>query len=139
MKKVICLILALVVCISLACPVFATEGGDGFVSSPGGITGGCRHGLGFKLVGNKAPTCYSEGYTGDHVCTECGEVVEKGEVIPVAAHTYENGKCVYCGVEQGAPTTGDNSMLVAWVVVMGVAVVGLGVVTCIFGKKVFAR
>ena len=33
----------------------------------------------------------------DKVCRECGEVLEKGEVIPMLAHSYKDGKCTECG------------------------------------------
>ena len=39
-----------------------------------------------KLVGAKEPTCTEDGYTGDEVCTVCGEIVKKGEVIPALGH-----------------------------------------------------
>ena len=39
-----------------------------------------------ELVGAKAATCTEDGYTGDEVCTVCGETVKKGEVIPAAGH-----------------------------------------------------
>lgn len=35
----------------------------------------------------KTATCTSEGYTGDKVCAVCGETVETGSAIAVAAHT----------------------------------------------------
>lgn len=31
--------------------------------------------------GEQAPTCTAEGYTGDKVCTSCGKIIEKGQVI----------------------------------------------------------
>ena len=42
-----------------------------------------------KLVGAKAATCTEDGYTGDEVCTICGEIVKKGEVIPATGHDTE--------------------------------------------------
>ena len=45
----------------------------------------------------KAATCTAEGYTGDKVCKNCGEVLEKGEIIPMLAHSYKDGKCTECG------------------------------------------
>ena len=39
-----------------------------------------------QLVGAKAATCTEDGYTGDEVCTVCGETVKKGEVIPATGH-----------------------------------------------------
>ena len=50
-----------------------------------------------KLIGKKDATCTAEGYTGDLVCTVCGKVMEKGQVIAKLAHDYENGKCIMCG------------------------------------------
>lgn len=44
-----------------------------------------------------AATCTQEGYTGDIVCTVCGEVVETGQVIAKLAHDYQGGKCTVCG------------------------------------------
>ena len=42
-----------------------------------------------KLVGAKAATCTEDGYTGDEVCTICGEIVKKGEVIKATGHDTE--------------------------------------------------
>ena len=39
-----------------------------------------------QLVGAKPATCTDDGYTGDEVCTVCGETVKKGEVIPALGH-----------------------------------------------------
>ena len=50
-----------------------------------------------QLVGAKAATCTEDGYTGDEVCTVCGETVKKGEVIPATGHDYKDGKCTNCG------------------------------------------
>ena len=43
-----------------------------------------------KLVGAKEATCTEDGYTGDLVCEDCGEVLEQGEVIPATGHTEVN-------------------------------------------------
>lgn len=50
-----------------------------------------------ELKNEKEATCTAEGYTGDTVCKECGEVLEKGETVPMLAHNYENGTCTECG------------------------------------------
>ena len=50
-----------------------------------------------QLVGAKPATCTEDGYTGDEVCTVCGETVKKGEVIPATGHDYKDGKCTNCG------------------------------------------
>lgn len=97
--------------------------------------------LGHKAVKTEAKeaTCTSEGYTGDKVCKDCGEVLEKGEAIPMLAHSYKDGKCTECGAAdpdykpvspadpaapdkgQGnsdkggnAPGTNDHSSLTLW-------------------------
>ena len=40
-----------------------------------------------ELRGNKDATCTEAGYTGDEVCTRCGEVITSGTVLPPAGHT----------------------------------------------------
>ena len=52
-----------------------------------------------EVQGAKEATCTAEGYTGDQVCTVCGETVEKGQAIPMKDHHYENGVCVDCGAK----------------------------------------
>ncbi|MBE6599504.1 MAG: hypothetical protein E7638_08690, partial [Ruminococcaceae bacterium] len=37
---------------------------------------------GTRVVGEKAPTTYEEGYTGDTYCTDCGELIAEGEFLP---------------------------------------------------------
>lgn len=39
-----------------------------------------------ETVGAKEPTCSEEGYSGDKVCTVCGETVEKGEALAKLSH-----------------------------------------------------
>lgn len=41
-----------------------------------------------RLENMKEPTCTEEGYTGDKVCTVCGEVVEAGTTIEKIAHSF---------------------------------------------------
>lgn len=42
-----------------------------------------------KLVGAKEPTCTAEGYTGDEICSVCGDVVRQGEAIDALPHEAE--------------------------------------------------
>lgn len=42
-----------------------------------------------ELVGAKEPTCTAEGYTGDEVCSACGDVVRRGEPIDMLPHETE--------------------------------------------------
>ena len=55
----------------------------------------------------KPATCTEDGYTGDTVCTICGETVAKGEVIKATGHKTEvqNAKAATC-TEDGY--TGDT-------------------------------
>ncbi|MCI5620914.1 MAG: hypothetical protein MR355_05050 [Lachnospiraceae bacterium] len=41
-----------------------------------------------RVTGQKAATCTENGYTGDTVCTECGQVLSRGESIPALGHSY---------------------------------------------------
>ncbi len=59
------------------------------------------------LQGAKDPTCTETGYTGDTVCTVCGEMIEAGTEIPALGHKTEvqNAKAATC-TETGY--TGDQ-------------------------------
>lgn len=50
----------------------------------------------------KDATCAEEGYTGDEVCTLCGETIKQGESIPATDdHVYGSDKvCDICGHKQ---------------------------------------
>lgn len=92
-----------------------------------------------RLENMKEPTCTEEGYTGDKVCTVCGEVVEAGTTIEKIAHSFgdwtvvaqptatEKGEqqriCIICGSvekqeipatstagDQTAPGQGDTEL-----------------------------
>lgn len=72
-------------------------------------------------TGAKEATCLAEGYTGDQVCTVCGEVVQRGAVIEKLPHHFENGKCTVCGAadpnatpQTVPPKTGDTSNIPLW-------------------------
>ena len=57
----------------------------------------------------KDATCTEPGYTGDKVCTVCGETVKTGEVIPAAGHSYKDGKCTVCGAADPNANSGGNT------------------------------
>ncbi len=85
-----------------------------------------------ELKNAKPATCTEDGYTGDEVCTVCGEVLERGQVIPATGHKTqlvgakaatctEDGYtgdevCTVCGetVKKGEviPATGHKTELV---------------------------
>ena len=50
-----------------------------------------------ELKNAKEATCTEDGYTGDEICTVCGETVEKGKAIAPLGHAYEHGFCIRCG------------------------------------------
>ncbi len=64
----------------------------------------------------KSPTCTEDGYSGDYVCMDCGEVRSYGHVIPAEGHSLRyDGYCYSCGQQieyHGA--LGDSSQL-SWV------------------------
>ena len=120
MKKLISMLLAVVLCLSFSVVVFADE----FVDSPSELPDDCIHGT-VELVGKKDPTCTTDGYTGDEVCTHCGKVIKKGSVIPKLGHNFKDGVCTVCGAKEAAPKTGDNSNMVLWTGMMLAAAVAL--------------
>lgn len=91
MKKLICLILVLTFCACLACPVFASEAEDDFVSSPG---------------------------------TE-----------PGCNHVFQNGSCIYCGMLEDNPQTGDTSNIGMWMIVMVASAACLVTLNTVYRKK----
>ena len=58
------------------------------------------------LQNAKTASCETAGYTGDQVCTVCGEVVEKGKIIPATGHktVLRNARSAAC---ETAGYTGD--------------------------------
>lgn len=45
-----------------------------------------------EIVGAKAPSCTTEGYTGDEVCKDCHAVVKKGNSLAKTAHQWGEWK-----------------------------------------------
>lgn len=45
-----------------------------------------------EIVGAKAPSCTTEGYTGDEVCKHCNAVVKKGHKLDKTAHQWSTWK-----------------------------------------------
>ncbi len=79
-----------------------------------------------NLTGAAAATCTAAGYTGDTVCTVCGETVTAGSVIPALGHNYSDAvttpatcgtagvrtyTCSRCGdaYTEAIPATGAHS------------------------------
>ena len=77
-----------------------------------------------EIVGAKAATCTEEGYTGDQICSVCGEIVAKGETIAAKGHNFVNGVCSVCGATQTAPITGGEYVILA--LLFAVMIAGFG-------------
>lgn len=45
-----------------------------------------------EIVGAKAPSCTSEGYTGDEVCKDCHATIKKGNSLAKTAHQWSTWK-----------------------------------------------
>ncbi len=70
--------------------------------SSSGLTGGsvtvvtleqaetCKH-ENTTLYNAKEATCTEDGYTGDEICSVCGETVSTGTVIPATGHSWDSG------------------------------------------------
>ena len=65
---------------------------------------GCKH-ASTEIKGQVSATCAREGYTGDTVCKDCGEVVKTGQKVAKLSHTYDEGvitklpSCIETGVK----------------------------------------
>ncbi len=58
-----------------------------------------------ELVNAKPATCTDPGYTGDEVCTICGETISQGEVIEATGHHYKGNTCTDCGATRSTADT----------------------------------
>ncbi len=59
-----------------------------------------------QLRGAKEATATKDGYTGDEVCTVCGQTIKTGSVIPATGEkepaSADDGVCRLCGEKHGA-------------------------------------
>ncbi len=79
----------------------------------------CEH-TNTTVEGKVDATCTTEGYTGDTVCSDCGETVTKGTTIDALGHSYTDGVCGTCGVAE--PTTSNAQ----WILVTDASVLTAG-------------
>lgn len=70
----------------------------------------CTHTGRTELIGVVEATLEQEGYTGDRYCLECGELIEKGTVLPKLMEL---------------PVTGDSSMPLLWSVMLILSICAL--------------
>ena len=45
-----------------------------------------------EIKNAKNASCSSEGYSGDQYCSDCGTLIEKGQIIPKAEHLWNKGE-----------------------------------------------
>ncbi|MCO7119819.1 S-layer homology domain-containing protein [Oscillibacter valericigenes] len=67
----------------------------------------CAHEV-TEIRNAKAATCTEDGYTGDTVCSVCGAVIKKGEVIPAKGHTEVVDPAVEATCTEPGKTAGKH-------------------------------
>ena len=64
-----------------------------FETRPTGLNGNNHTGHGTQIVGYRAPTCTTPGYTGNTYCNGCNQKIADGTVIPITPHHWvDNGE-----------------------------------------------
>ena len=58
-----------------------------------------------EIINAKAATCTEAGYSGDEVCTICGEVISQGETIEATGHHFKGNSCPDCGATRSTADT----------------------------------
>lgn len=48
----------------------------------------------YELSAQKEPTCVAAGYTGDMICTVCGDVKSRGQEIPALGHSWNEWETI---------------------------------------------
>lgn len=101
-----------------------------------------------EIKNAKEAACTEEGYTGDKVCKDCGEIVEQGKVVAKSAHIYKDGKCTECGAadtdyksnggKSNVSQTGDSNVMWLWLALLFVSGAGLAA-TAVYIKKEHAE
>ena len=60
-----------------------------------------------ELRDAKDASCTEDGYSGDLWCSDCGLLLESGEVIAAAGHKWSDDKCSVCGEDKPPYAFGD--------------------------------
>lgn len=87
-------------CTEQGCTTYTCSCGDSYVDDYVGALGHKT-----ELANAKEATCTEAGYTGDEICSVCGETISQGEEIEPAGHHYKGNTCVDCGEQR---STGDT-------------------------------
>ena len=82
---------------------------DGSASKTYEITVGdiCRH-ANQELQNAAAATCTADGYSGDTVCTDCGQTIATGQVIPATGHLHTEVRDANVATCEQTGYTGDT-------------------------------
>ena len=106
---------------------FAFYGGtqtkDLYLIPVAAVGGDCTH-ANTALQNVKDAACTADGYTGDTVCSDCGEILAAGEAVAALGHTNADGDhyCDVCGAQVASDIsyvkttvlkTGDIVLMVA--------------------------
>ena len=119
MKKLIVLLMVIAFCFTscdVLYPIIGDMTNQGTPDGGNTDTGGsnpdnadCAHYVTTAKNYVKA-SCTEEGYSGDIVCFNCGEVVKAGNVTAKLDHSFLDGVCTVCGTNKPTEDTpGDNN------------------------------
>jgi len=87
--------------------------------------------LGHRIITRNAKdaSCTGTGYTGDQVCSVCGEIFGWGSTIAKLDHSYKGGVCTVCGAKDPdyklnapkvkASLTADEAVKLTWAKIDG--------------------
>ena len=88
-----------------------------------GASGECEH-ANLKTEGKTDATCTTAGHTGTITCTDCGEVLDNGDVIAALGHNDadNDGICDVCNKrisdsDSGSKPEANEHIFAAWVII----------------------
>ncbi|MBQ9784347.1 MAG: endonuclease [Clostridia bacterium] len=80
------------------------------MTTPSGVTGGTTGGSGTcehqstEIRGASMPDCQQDGHTGSTYCSDCGELLSAGSVIPALGHVFGEPEVIVEATEQAGGT-----------------------------------
>lgn len=98
MKKLLALMLAAALALSLAACGGGSDTPSGDASTPGGNS---EHTHTEEVIPAVEATCTKSGLTEGKRCSECGEVIVAQETVAALGHTTDAGTCERCGQSFG--------------------------------------
>lgn len=115
------------------CLVFSTDHFSTYVIAQANET--CQH-SNTQTINVSEPDCTHDGYTGDLICSDCGEIIEHGQVIDKTGHSFNNGKCTVCGEKDPnykpvTPDTGCILRTALHICILTTATIALIIIKCL--------